>query len=88
MTDRPVRLRHYPITAQALLLGFQTGNVTEVIDGVPQGADLVDCGYVPERQQFYLTVEHESFDRVPEGHEIPEGEITFEDRTDELGVEE
>jgi hypothetical protein len=75
-SGRPAGLRLYEFSAQALLLGMQTGSIREVVDGIPKGADLVDAGYIPERQVFYLTVEHPDFDAVHEGASIPQETIT------------
>lgn len=77
--ERPAPLKFYEISAQALVLALQTGNVTKVLDGIPSGADLVDYGYEPQRQIFYVTVEHESFDDVHEGERIPNGTVDVQE---------
>jgi hypothetical protein len=41
------------------------------LDGVPDGAQVVDCGYDIYRRSFYLTLEHETFEPVPQGEYIP-----------------
>ena len=79
MTDRPARLKLYEVSAQALVLSLQTNNVTKVTDGIPDDGSLVDFGYHPERQVFYLTVEHESFNKIREGESIPTGTVTVEE---------
>ena len=78
-SDRPKRMKFFEVSAQALVLTLQTNNVTKVTDGIPDDGSLVDFGYDPERQIFYLTAEHESFDEVHEGERIPTGTVTVEE---------
>lgn len=78
--DTRHRLRQYEISAQALPFLFRTGNVVEIIDGMPSGAEVVDAGYDYRNQVFYLTVEHESFEEVYEAEPIPQGQIEIEEQ--------
>lgn len=78
-SGRPVPLRYYEVSAQALMLELVEGNATRVVEGIPRGADLRDAGYDPERQVFYLTVEHEDFDPVHEAEPIPKDTATMQE---------
>lgn len=78
-SGRPAPLQYYEVTAQALLMHLMDGNAFRVTDGLPRDAKLVDCGYSPYQQMFYITVESEEFEEdIPEAGEIPQGEVTFE----------
>lgn len=64
------RLRILTIGPETLI-AMLTQRATWSIDGVPEGAQVVDCGYDLNRRSFYVTLEHESFGLVPEGEYIP-----------------
>lgn len=84
MSERPAPLRYYEITAQVLPHLFRDGSITHVTDGVPAGAELRNYGYDPQAEVFYVTLEHESFDTVPEGEPIPTETVEVEDIGHEL----
>lgn len=77
------RLRLYEISAFALLTHLQTGNAARIEDGIPPGAEIRRGGYDTERDVFYLTVEHDSFDPVEEVEPIPTGEVIATDIREE-----
>lgn len=81
-SGRPAPLKYYEVSAQALLFHLMDGNAFRVTDGLPEDAELVDAGYNPRRQLFYLTVESEEFVDIMEAGEIPQGEVEFEAITD------
>ena len=76
------RVRMFRVTAQAFPHVLRDGERIEVIDGFPEDAKIVDAGYDEQHRQFYLTVEHESFDPVAEAEIIPTQSVTLE-RIDE-----
>lgn len=71
--------RRFLVDPAALTLTLQTGTLHRIDDGIPRNSDLVSHGYDPKRDDFYLTVEHESFDPVEEHEEIPEDTVTLTD---------
>lgn len=73
------RLRQFQVSPWGLLVHLRDGYACRVQDGIPNTAEPVDMGYDPREQLFYLTVEHESFDPVPEGQPVPIGTVTFEE---------
>lgn len=54
-----------------VLINMLTQRATWQLEGVPEGARVVDCGYDPTCRSFYLTLEHDSFAPVPAGEYIP-----------------
>ena len=65
------RLRRLTIGPETLI-GLLTQRAIWHLDGVPEGVQVVDCGYDHTSRAFYLTLEHESFEPVPEGQWIPQ----------------
>lgn len=76
-------LRRVEISREALAEHLTTRNAWEVVDGIPQDTDVVDAGYDPTDQLFYLTVEHRAWNLVGEGQTIPllDTEIVARDAT-------
>lgn len=71
------------------LIAMLTQPATWSVDGVPEGAKVIDCGYDLYRRAFYVTLEHESFEQVPDGEYIPAllAGLTVEfGRAQEVGV--
>lgn len=73
---RGQRLKRYDITGNVLpdLLSPGTHRVET---GIPKDAETRRLGYDHTEDKVFLVVEHESFDPVEEGMEIPRGEVTL-----------
>lgn len=77
--EGPPRLRRYEITGPALKGVMSPGThriEAEEGEHLPFEAEVRRLGYDYEHDIIYLIAEHESFDPVPEGMEIPEGTVT------------
>ena len=48
------------------------GYVVECVEGLPEGAELVNSYYEGRRRTAYLVFHHPSFAEVPEGGILPE----------------
>jgi len=69
MKERNVKIIR--IVPQALEGLLTTGKVTECVDGIPEGAKVVNSGYDADYDTFFVIVEHESFGTIAEGGAIP-----------------
>ncbi len=65
------RLRIVPISGQCLVNTCKLGYKYEVMQGLPEGANLVGAQYNLDRDCFELMIEHPSFDVVPDGDQVP-----------------
>lgn len=65
------RLKILFIDPTFLISLFTRGAAWLLSTGLPADAQVLDCGYSPERRGFYLTVQHPSFDPVPSGEILP-----------------
>ncbi|ELY96759.1 hypothetical protein C482_15331 [Natrialba chahannaoensis JCM 10990] len=72
------RLKRFEVSAVAMP-GFLSTGTRRFESDLPIGAEIRRAGYDPERDVFYITVEHESFRPVREGERIPRGEVIVEE---------
>ena len=70
---RTNRLRLAEISADAMLQILQGRR--HIVDGLPDDAAIHRAGYDQERDVFYLTVEHDSYDKLLEAERIPGEDI-------------
>jgi len=82
MVDTLKRLKQFEISRQMLSLLLQEEQIFAIEDGVPQDVEIVDSGYDREKQLFYLTLHHESFDEVHEGEKIPYADVQLTQLTE------
>lgn len=71
------RLRRFEISSAFFPMAMTDGLVYEITAGVPAGCQLYNMQYDYRLGVFYIVLEHETFDLVPGGGEIPQGTIKF-----------
>lgn len=71
------RLRRFEISDAFFPMAMTDGLVYEILEGVPAGCKLGHMHYDYNKGIFYIVLEHESFDLVIAGNEIPIGVIKF-----------
>lgn len=77
------RLKLFEFSKREMLNLFEDGHTVEISNGIPSDAEINECGYDRDRQLFYLTMEHESFEPVGLGERIPIGDIVVTELGDD-----
>lgn len=72
-----MRIRMFEVTADGLASTLRTSERFTVTDGMPRGASVHRAGYDANRDVFYLVLEHESFEDIPEGSPMPHASVTI-----------
>ena len=76
------RLRVAPVRAELLVKllveGNRLDNSARCVMGLPEGARLVEAFEDPHKDYVYFVFEHESFDAVADGAEIPAVKVMYE----------
>lgn len=61
----------------SLMRALEQGNFFKIVEGIPPGAEFRGFTICSEKNAIMLTVEHSSFDVIPEGQTIPVFHITI-----------
>lgn len=64
------RLKRLTLSPDVLIYTLADMRLRRVV-GFPAGAKVARCGYDSLTDTFYIVVEHESFEEVPQGEIIP-----------------
>lgn len=65
-----------------------TDYVITCVEGLPEGAELVNSFYDGHRRSAVLVFHHESFDDVVEGAELPMQEVVYKQVRRDVWLEE
>lgn len=79
------RLRVLSISPE-IVIAMLTGRAVLHSYDIPEGAQVVDCGYDLNRRSFYVTLAHASFGAVPPGEFIPQLPATIQVARPERGA--
>jgi hypothetical protein len=72
-----VRVVRYLFSPECLADLLVAGINFKPVDGIPPAAKIIRAGYDQEKDTFFITAEHESFDLIPEGKVIPERYVSM-----------
>jgi hypothetical protein len=81
---KPRRLKIFPVSADAIICYFHAWRdhdhialpYLQSIREIPKNAKVHDAFYCPERMAICFKVEHDSFDLIPPGKQIPYADLS------------
>lgn len=76
------RIKHLAISRPMMADLFKEGTY-QIVDGLPDDAEVVSYRYDEDRDLFHLTVHSGEYEIVPESSEVPDEYIEVEDVSDE-----